>query len=60
MSFELGFVLAGLVVAGVVGFEALYRSRDPGVARVDTRNRTAWEELPARPAAGTSPPACPW
>ncbi|MDB5097363.1 MAG: F420-0:Gamma-glutamyl ligase [Cyanobacteria bacterium RYN_339] len=49
MSFELGYVLAGLVGAGVLGFEALYRSRDPGVARVDARQRTPWEELPRTP-----------
>jgi hypothetical protein len=49
MSLELGFVLAGLVAAGALGFEALYRTRDPGVARIDTRNRTPWEELPRTP-----------
>ncbi|MFN3431518.1 MAG: hypothetical protein ACK46X_16395 [Candidatus Sericytochromatia bacterium] len=39
--------LAGLTAGAFAGFEALYRSRDAGTARLDEAKRTAWQELPA-------------
>lgn len=50
-SSELLLGLVGLAAVGIggafAGFEALYRSRDAGTARLDTLKRTAWQELPS-------------